>query len=101
MTGEIVPISCDILMEFAHSDLAKLIQNSSKEAFSLDCMRYKLNESFQLFRLPGMQDCHLLGPVLADFFSLLRSMLGTATDWPVLAQLGTGDPPTSEFQILE
>lgn len=101
MTGEIVPISCDILMEFAHSDLAKLIQNSSKEAFSLDCMRYKLTESFQLFRLPGMQDCHLLGPVLADFFSLLRSMLGTATDWPVLAQLGAGDPPTSEFQISE
>jgi len=100
MTGEIVPISCDILMEFAHSDLAKLIQNSSKEAFSLDCMRYKLTESFQLFRLPGMQDCHLLGPVLADFFSLLRSMLGTATDWPVLAQLGAGDPPTTVMDLV-
>ena len=101
MTGEIVPISCDILMEFAHSDLAKLIQNSNKEEVSLECMRYKLTESFQLFCLPGMQYCHLLGPVLASFFSLLRSMLDTATDWPVLAQFGTGGPPTSEFQVSE
>ena len=46
MVGEIVPVSCDTLMEFAHSDLAKVIHIGSKEAFLLDCMQYKLTEEF-------------------------------------------------------
>ena len=96
MMKEIVPISCDVLMEFAHTDLAKVIQIGDKKVFSLDCMRYKLAESFQLVRLPGMQDCNLLGPVLADLFTFFGSILDTTTDWTVLDQLGSGETPTSE-----
>ena len=101
MMREIVPISCDVLMEFAHTDLAKVIQIGDKKAFSLDCMRYKLAESFQLVRLPGMQDCNLLGPVLADLFMFFGSILDTPADWAVLDQLGAGETPTSECELSE
>lgn len=90
------PLGCDALMEFAHSELLKLIEHSGEKAFSLECIKYQIAECIKLVQLPGIQDCSLLGPVLADFFAFLGSILESSSDWAVLSLLDTGEPSTGQ-----
>ena len=96
MIYSLFPLGCDALMEFAHTELLKLIELSREKVFSLECMKYQIAECVQLVQLPGIQDCSLLGPVLADFFAFLGSVLESSSNWAVLSLLDAGEPSTGQ-----
>ena len=85
--ADVVPLSCDVMMEFCGSDMLKLIKLCGEKAFSLALSKHCVRESFKLLQLPKMQTCHLLGPLLADFFGLLGSMLDDPASQSVLSIL--------------
>ena len=97
MICSLFPLGCDALMEFAHAELLKLIELSGEKTFSLECMKYQIAECFRLVQLPGMQDCSLLGPVLADFFAFLSSILENSSNWAVLSLLDDKEPSTGQL----
>ena len=98
----LIPFAFDTMTEFAHTELYKLTEVCEEKVLLFESMflyegtRYKMMECFKLVHLPGMKDCTLLGPVLADFFSFLSSMLDNLPDWRVLTLLDSGDTSTSE-----
>lgn len=83
----LVPLSCDVMMEFCGSDLLKLIKILGDKSFSLSISEHRVKESFKLLQLPNIRGCHLLGSLLADFFSMLSSMLEDTASQPVLSIL--------------
>ena len=46
VVAELVPVACDLMSEFAHGELRKLIKVGDETAFSLTCSRFKLNRCF-------------------------------------------------------
>ena len=94
VVGSIVPLGCDALMEFAHSELMKMIENG--QDFSTACITHKVTECFRLVLLPEMKDCDLLGAILADLFGMFISMLETPAHHVVLESVGRGEQAAGE-----
>ena len=94
---QLVPVACDVMADFAHSELRKLVKIGDEAAFSLASRQFKLSHCFDLVRLPSMRSCNLLGPVLTDLFDLLSTMLDNPDDWPVLSLLSDPSSSTSEL----
>lgn len=69
-----VPLSCDVMMEFSHSQLLKFIDTNSQE-FARSCSRYRITKCLDVLRRPEMQSSKLVGTILADLFQLLDSLL--------------------------
>ena len=78
LTTGIVPLSCDMMMEFAHPEFMKFITNPKE--FSYSCTRYKISRCLKVLRLPEMRECELLGSILADLFKLLNSLLNDISE---------------------
>ena len=74
-------------MEFCGSDMLKLAKICGEKVFSLRVSEHRVRESFKLMRLPGIQNCRLLGPLLADFFAMLSSMLDDPASQSVISIL--------------
>ena len=79
---EVVPLGCDVMMEFAHSEVLKLI--SDEQQFLTECNKFKVQRSVELIQRPGMEGNSLVGTVLADLFTLLGSLFATPADHKVL-----------------
>ena len=90
--ANLVPLSCDVMMEFCGSDMLKLAKICGEKAFSLRVSEHRVRESFKLMHLPGIQNCRLLGPLLADFFAMLGSMLDDPASQPVVSILTPDNP---------
>ena len=84
----LVPLSCDVMTEFSAADMLKLVKICGEKAFSLAVCEHRVREGSRLLQLPKMANCQLLGPLLADFFVLLGSMLEDTGCRAVLAGLG-------------
>ena len=84
---DLVPLSCDIMMEYCGSDLLKLIKICGDTVFSLGLSEYRIRESSRLLQLPAMQTCPILGALLADFFRMLGSLMEDQASGPILSTL--------------
>ena len=73
LTLGMVPLSCDVMMEFAHTQLLKFVLGD--QDYSHTCTRGRVSKCLQVLRLPEMRQCELVGVVLADLFRLLMVML--------------------------
>lgn len=92
----LVPLSCDMMMEFCGSDMLKLVKICGEKSFSLKVSEHRVRESFKLMQLPKICDCRLLGPLLADFFAMLSSMMDDPASQPVLSLLQPDNPECGE-----
>ena len=92
----VVPLTCDVMMEFCGSDVLKLIKICGEKSFSLKISEHRVRESFRLMQLPKIRECRLLGPLLADLFALLSSMLEDPACQPVLTLLQPSNPDCGE-----
>ena len=93
----LVPLSCDVMMEFCGADMLKLVKICGDKQFSLAVLEHRLRQSSRLLQLPRMTGCNLLGPLLADFFGLLGSLLDDASSKPVLSTLGPDNTDCREY----
>lgn len=98
--SSIVPLTCDTMMEFCGADFLKLIKICGEKSFSQQISEHRVRECIALVQLPKMQKCSLLGPLLADFFALLSSMLDSAPHAPVVAKLKPGDPSCGMCELV-
>ena len=92
---DVVPLGCDVMMEFAHLEVLKLI--SDEMQFLTECNKFKVKKSIELICRPGMEGNTLIGAVLADLFTLLGSLFGTPSDHEVLMSFGPEHQAASEF----
>ena len=90
--ASIIPLACDVMMEFCGPDLLKIAKLCGEKVFSQHISEHCVKESFKLMRIPKVQGCNVLGPLIADFFALLSSMLDDATSQPVVARIQPSDP---------
>ena len=81
----LVPLACDVTMEFCWADVLKIVKICGEKAFSLGVAENRLREAAKLLRLPKMETCYLLGPLLADFFVMLGDMLDDVASQPVIS----------------
>ena len=93
----LVPLSCDVMMEFCGADMLKLVKICGDKQFSLAVLEHRFRQSSRLLQLPRMTGCNLLGPLLADFFGLLGSLLDDASSKPVLSTLGPDHTDCREY----
>ena len=98
--GGLVPLSCDITMEFCAADMLKLVKLCGDKVFSLGVTEHRVRESSKLIQLPQIQNCHLLGPLLADYFSMLGALLDDGVSEPVLLTLTPDNTDCSESSDL-
>ena len=77
LTNGMVPMSCDIMMDFAHSQLLKFVLGD--QDYSASCAKGRVSRCLDVLKLPEMKECELLGTILADLFHLLVSMLQELT----------------------
>lgn len=73
LTNGMVPMSCDVMMEFAHAQLLKFVLSDLD--YSASCAKGRVSCCLDVLRLPEMRECELMGTILADLFRLLVSML--------------------------
>ena len=73
LTSEMVPLSCDVMMEFAHAHLLKFVLSDRDYASS--CARGRVEQCLRVLQLAEMRECELTGIILADLFCLLVAML--------------------------
>lgn len=99
LVSGLVPLSCDVMMEFCAADMLKLVKICGEKPFSLAVLEHRVRQSSRLLQLPKMTDCHLLGPLLADFFGLLGSLLEDTASRPVLATLGPDNTDCRESTL--
>ena len=100
MSG-LVPLSCDVMMDFCGADMLKLVKICGERAFSLAVLEHRVRQSSKLLQLPRMTECHLLGPLLADFFGLLSSLLEDSASKPVLSILTPDNPDCRECAHIQ
>ena len=93
----LVPLSCDVMMEFCGADMLKLVKICGEKPFSLAVLEHRVRQSSRLLQLPRMTESNLLGPLLADFFALLSSLLEDASSKPVLSSLGPDNTDCRKF----
>ena len=94
---EVVPLGCDVMMEFSHLELLKLI--SDELQFLTECNKFKVKRSVELIRRPGMEGNSLIGTVLADLFTLLSSLFATPSDHEVLLSFSPEHQAASKYQV--
>ena len=92
---DVVPLGCDVMMEFAHLDVLKLISDETQ--FLTECNTFKVKKSIELICRPGMEGNSLIGTVLADLFTLLGSLFGTPSDHEVLVSFSREHQAASEL----
>lgn len=92
---DVVPLGCDVMMEFAHLDVLKLISDETQ--FLTECNKFKVKKSIELICRPGMEGNSLIGTVLADLFTLLGSLFGTPSDHEVLVSFSREHQAASEL----
>lgn len=92
---EVVPLGCDVMMEFNHLEVLKLI--SDEQQFLTECNKFKVKRSIELIQRPGMEGNSLVGTVLADLFSLLSSLFTTPSDQEVLLSFSPEHQAASEL----
>ena len=92
---EVVPLGCDVMMEFTHLEMLKLI--SDEMQFLTECNKFKVKKSIELIRRPGMEGNSLVGTVLADLFTLLSSLFTTPADHEVLLSFSPEHQAASEL----
>lgn len=73
LTMGMVPMSCDVMMEFAHSQLLKFVLNDHE--YMSSCAKGRITRCLEVLRLPEMRESELMGTILADLFRLLIAML--------------------------
>lgn len=73
LTNGMVPMSCDVMMEFSHSQLLKFVL--SDQDYSHSCTRGRVAKCLEVLRLPAVRECELVGVVLSNLFRLLMAML--------------------------
>ena len=91
----VVPLGCDVMMEFAHLEVLKLI--SDELQFLTECNKYKVKKSIELICRPGMEGNTLIGTVLADLFALLSSLFASPSDHEVLLSFTPEHQAASKF----
>ena len=91
---EVVPLGCDVMMEFTHLDVLKLI--SDEQQFLTECNKFKVKRCVEMIHRPGMEGNSLVGTVLADLFSLLISLFATPSDHEVLQSFSPDHQAASE-----
>ena len=104
LTNGMVPMSCDVMMEFAHAQLLKFVLSDLD--YSASCAKWRVSRCLEVLRLPVMRECELMGTILADLFRLLVSMLQELSrDSSSLFKFFFGeDKPTSmcgKFPVLK
>lgn len=92
---DVVPLGCDVMMEFAHLEVLKLISDETQ--FLTECNKFKVKKSIELICRPGMEGNSLIGTVLADLFTLLSSLFGTPSDHEVLMSFNSEHQAASEL----
>ena len=78
LTDGMVPMSCDVMMEFSHAQLLKFVM--SDREYSYSCTRGRVNRCLAVLKLPEVRECELLGTILANLFRLLVAMLKDLSD---------------------
>lgn len=77
LTTGMVPMSCDVMMEFAHAQLLKFVL--SDRNYAANCAKGRVSRCLEVLRLPEMRESELMGTILADLFRLLITMLQDLT----------------------
>ena len=95
---EVVPLGCDVMMEFTHLEMLKLISNELQ--FLTECNKFKVKKTVDLIQRPGMEGNRLIGTVLADLFSLLTSLFASAPDHEVLVSFSPEHQAASELILV-
>ncbi len=94
----LVPVASNQLAEFASDKLRKIASLCKDFEAQLKCFR--LSKAFWLVKQPRMNLHGLLGPVMADLFTFLSSLLDNSGDYPRLTSvLTTEDPPAGKFSF--
>ena len=73
LTAGLVPMSCDIMMEFTHAQLLKFVL--SDREYSHSCTKGRVTRCLDVLRSEEVRECELLGTILANLFRLLVAML--------------------------
>ena len=94
---DVVPLGCDVMMEFAHLEVLKLISDETQ--FLTECNKFKVKKSIELICRSGMEGNTLIGTVLADLFTLLSSLFGTPSDHEVLMSFSPEHQAASELPM--
>ena len=78
LTTDMVPMSCDIMMEFSHSQLLKFVLSDHDYSFS--CTEGRVSKCLEVLRLAEVRECELVGVILANLFRLLMNLLQDVSD---------------------
>ena len=66
LTAGLVPMSCDVMMEFTHTQLLKFVLNDCE--YLQSCTRGRVTHCLDVLRSEEVRECELLGTILANLF---------------------------------